>query len=883
MRPLLALVFLSTLAPALLAQEGPVLTGRVTTKGEGLPVPGARVSALATSTVADAQGHYRLVLPADALGQSVEVKASASGLRTGMAVIILTAGASALDFRLELGFHEEVTVGSRAPGAESERAVPVDVLTQRQIASTGASETSQIVQALAPSFNVPRATLSDGADTVRPATLRGLGPDQVLVLINGKRRHTSAHIVTSGVIGRGTTGVDLNAVPASALGKVEVLRDGAAAQYGSDAIAGVLNLVLKSGAQPWTISAKTGMTWGSFTDLTGARRDHSDGELTEATVSRGFARGRASVFVAAEYRNRNGTNRASPDLRDQVRPGDAGNNAVPQPNHHWGDSEERDVLSFVNASAPLGEGGRAVAYAFGGLSRRDGSHGGFYRRALDARNWPQVYPLGFLPTIQPDVVDGSATLGARGVAGDWFWDVSGQYGHNRFDFKVVNSLNASLGPALPPNQTAFDSGGLAFSHLVANLDLSRALDLGVGEKVNLALGAEYRHEGFRQTAGEEASYADGGSPNQLGGRADVGAQVFPGFRPANEADARRDSVALYADLEGDVHPQLRVGLAGRFEHYDDFGNTLDGKLTARYALAPRVVLRAALSTGFRAPSLVQSHFSSVATNFINVGGQVVPVEVGTFAVDSPVARVLGATTLEPEQSLHLSGGFVVTPWSGLDLAADYYRIDIDGRVVFSGNFTGPRIEALVRPLGANGGRFFTNAIDTKTQGVDLTASFRRELAAGQLALSAAYNLTDNDIVGTVATPPQLAGFENVLFDRVESQRVTCGQPRDNLRLSADWIRGGFAGVVRGSRYGEYCFPTLAPANDQTFGSKWLADVELSLQRGRVTYALGAQNLFDAFPDLLSPANSSFQVQTFPAASPFGFNGRFVYARLTLRL
>jgi iron complex outermembrane receptor protein len=400
----------------------------------------------------------------------------------------------------------------------------------------------------------------------------------------------------------------------------------------------------------------------------------------------------------------------------------------------------------------------------------------------------------------------------------------------------------------------------------------------------VAFGAEYRRERFREIAGEPNSYADGGSPNQLGGRSDVGAQVFPGFRPANEADALRRSVAVYGDLEGDVHPQVRLGLAGRFEHYSDFGKTLDGKLTARYAPAKRLVVRGALSTGFRAPSLVQSHFSSVATNFISLGGQVVPVEVGTFAVESPVARALGATDLRPEQSRHLSGGVVYSPVDGFDLAVDFYRIDIDGRVVFSGNFTGPRIEALVRPLGANGGRFFTNAIDTQTQGLDLTAAYRRNLkGAGQLTLSGSYNRTDNEIVGTIATPPQLAGFENVLFDRVEALRVTCGQPRDNVRLRADWTGGAFAGVVRTSRYGEYCFATLTPANDQTFGPKWLTDLELSLKRGRLIYALGAQNVFDTFPDRLSPANSSFQVQTFPATSPFGFNGRFLYARLTLRL
>jgi iron complex outermembrane receptor protein len=751
------------------------------------------------------------------------------------------------------------------------------------MATTGATETSAIIEALVPSFNFPRTTLSDGADTVRPATLRGLGPDQVLVLVNGKRRHTSAHIVTSGVIGRGTTGVDLNAIPASALQRIEVLRDGAAAQYGSDAIAGVLNLALKTGEQPWTLTGKTGMALGDFTDLTGTSHDFHDGALTEATLSRGFGVAGGSVFFATEYRNRNGTNRASPDLRDQIRPGDAGANAVPQPSHHWGDSEERDILGFVNAVIPLDDRHERFFYAFGGASRRDGSHGGFYRRALDARNWPQIYPLGFLPTIEPEVRDVSGTLGLRGASAAWSWDVSAQYGRNSFDFNVVNSLNVSLGPSVPPNQTDFYSGSLVFQHLLANADVSRKLEIGLAGPLNVAFGAEYRREEFQELAGEPASYADGGSRNQAGGRAEAGVQVFPGFRPQNAADAVRNSEALYADLEGDVLAKVRLGLAGRFEHYDDFGNTLDGKLTVRIAPHPRLLLRGAVSTGFRAPSLAQSHFSSVATNFISVGGVIQPVEVGTFAVDSPVALAMGAQDLRPEQSVNLSGGLFTNPFEGFTLSLDFYRIDIDDRVVFSGNFTGPRIENLVRPFGANGGRFFTNAIDTRTRGFDATAGYERDLGgAGHLSISASYNHTDNDIVGQVQTPPPLAGLENVLFDRTESLRLTCGQPRDNLRLTGDWRRGRFGGVVRTGRYGQSCFATSTVANDQTFEAKWVTDLQLSYTRDRWTLAVGADNILDAFPDPLSAANSSFQVQTFASTSPFGFNGRFIYGKLGYR-
>ncbi|HET9316803.1 MAG TPA: TonB-dependent receptor, partial [Vicinamibacteria bacterium] len=736
---------LLALASSAWAQEIPI-TGVVTTQDEGAALAGATVAidALHLSTVTGADGRYVLRLPAHAASGTVDLRVSAPGMRTASRAITVSPSGQLEDFAVGVSFHEEITVGSRSPGVESEKAVPVDVLTARQIETTGASETSAILEALVPSFNFPRPTLADGADTVRPATLRGLGPDQVLVLVNGKRRHQSAHIVTSGVIGRGTTGVDLNAIPASAIERVEVLRDGAAAQYGSDAIAGVVNVVLKAGARPFTLSGKGGLTQGSFTDLTGADVDHTDGALTEGGASYGFRVGRGSVFAAAEYRNRNGTNRATPDLRDQVRPGDGGHNAVGQPNHHWGDSEERDVLGFVNAALPLGTGDGATLYAFGGASRRDGSHGGFYRRALDARNWPQIYPDGFLPTIQPDVVDASGTVGVRGVvATSWFYDVSAEYGRNQFDFNVVNSLNTSLGP--DHAQREFDSGGLGFDQLVANVDVTRAVHAGLSGPINIAFGGELRRESFEIRAGEPGSYVDGGVPDQFGGRAPAGVQVFPGFRPSNAVDASRDSVAGYLDLEADVHRKVRLGLAGRVEHYSDFGDTADGKVTLRFAPIKQLVLRGAASTGFRAPSLAQSHFSTVSTNFITVNGVVTPVEVGTFAVDSPVARALGATDLKPEESVNFSAGLVWSPASAFDLAVDFYRIDIDDRIVFSGNFTGPRIQPIIEPFGASGARFFTNAIDTRTRGVDVTATYRQP----HLTLQAAYNRNDIDLTGVI--------------------------------------------------------------------------------------------------------------------------------------
>jgi iron complex outermembrane receptor protein len=369
-------------------------------------------------------------------------------------------------------------------------------------------------------------------------------------------------------------------------------------------------------------------------------------------------------------------------------------------------------------------------------------------------------------------------------------------------------------------------------------------------------------------------------PNQFGGRAAIGAQVFPGFRPSNEVDESRGSVAGYVDVEGNVIKWLRLGLAGRAEHYSDFGRTLDGKLTARVQPDPRFVVRGSVSTGFRAPSLGQSFFSSTATNFLNLGQGLVPVESLTLPVSSAPAQVLGAQPLKPEGSVHTSAGLVVSPVPALDITADYYRISIDDRIVLSGNFTAPAVAALLAPFGANSARFFTNAIDTRTSGTDVTANYRILLdAAGDVRLRAAYNNTRSKIVGSVTTPPQLAGFESVLFDRIERRRIECGQPKDSVRLGGDWRRNRLGVNLDVARYGEFCSFTLNPADDQAYASRWLTDVEGSYRTGRYTLAAGVQNLFDVLPDRNTTVNSFNGIQTFPSHSPFGMNGRTLYARI----
>ena len=876
----LVLLVLSLLFVLPLLAQNATIRGRVTLP-DGSALPGVTVSAEGATAVTDSDGRYELSVP---VRGAIRVTAALQGFQSRTLTVDTGRGAATQDFTLNVSFGQEITVGSRAIGAEQEKAVPIDVISQEQITSSPSTETNQIIQKIAPSFNFPRPTITDGTDSVRPATLRGLGPDQLLVMVNGKRRHASALVNANNSVGRGSSGVDLNAIPAAAIQNIEILREGAAAQYGSDAIAGVINLVLKSDVSPLELSAKSGMT------------THGDGQMLDVSANGGWGIGAGALVLTGEYRVRYETNRALPDPRDQIVVGDAGNNPVRQPNTHWGDSYSRDAMLFANFNLPVSADGRQIFYAFGGFSNRHGSHGGFYRRAIQSQNWPQIYPLGFLPLIQPRIVDGALTAGTRGEMATWFYDLSAGYGRNKFDFYVADSLNTSLGPNVPPNQTKFYAGSLGDDQWTANFDVSRPFRVAaLAGPLNVAWGVEWRRDGFEQMAGEPNSYINGGHRDRTGAVAPAGAQVFPGFQPSNEVDISRNSRAIYADIEGDVLPMLRLGVAGRYENYSDFGDTTNGKITARFSPLPQLILRGSASTGFRAPSLSQGNWSAISTNFLlnPATGQLEAFQTGTYRVDSPIARALGAQPLKAEKSRNLSAGVVWQPLSNLELTADYFHIDIDDRIVFSGNFTGARILPLIQPFGATAARFFTNAIDTETNGYDLVGNYQRPLLGGRIDLSAAYSRNETEIVGEVRTPAPLAGLGEVLFDRVERRRVECGQPRDNVRLMQSFHVGSWNVTARESRYGEYCsFTALVnglPLDDQTFSPEWLADLELAYRWQDYTLAVGAENLFDTFPDRIRPfregtttftAPSNFGMFPYPSHSPFGMNGRFVYTRVT---
>ena len=858
------------------------LTGKVSDAASNEPISGARVfvpgTVMAATTRLD--GTYRLRL----VPGTHELRVTYIGYGLTRDTIEAEPGAALTrDFQLNreaLALEELAVVGTRAAERTSTDApVPVDVLTAAEIKQSGRTETAQIIQALAPSFNFPRPTISDGTDHTRPATLRGLSPDQVLVLVNGKRRHTSALINVNNSIGRGSGMVDLNAIPASSIERIEILRDGAAAQYGSDAIAGVINIILKEGA-PNELTATAGQTV------------ESDGGVIQAGANYALAIGGDGVLqIAGEYRNRGFTNRSAPDLRPQYFPGDPKNNDPTlngQINHRQGDSDTQDGGLFLNLAKPVAEA--AEVYFFGGGTLRKGESAGFWRRALDDRTVRAIYPDGFLPMIGTKISDFSGVAGLRGDRSGWRWDVSADYGRNLFHFDVFNSANVTLGAASP---TEFYAGTLIADQFTANLDVARSFALGLASPLNVAVGGEFRRDGYHITAGEPDSWRDGGVRILDGPRQDSlgapGAQVFPGFRPGDATSQSRNNVAGYVDLEAQVVQKVLLGVAGRVEHYNDFGSTTDGKVTARFEPIPGFAVRGAIATGFKAPSLGQSFFSATSTNFING----IPFENRTFPASSPVAQALGATELTAEKSQNYSFGLALNPVKNLSITADYYQILIDDRIVFSGNFNQPQVVTFLTNAGfpnIAGARYFTNAIDTRTLGLDVVANYGFALGTSTtVRLTGGFNYNVNRVLRVAPTPPALSAFQETLFDRVERARIEVGQPKDNIYLSSVFGYNDLGLTLRAQRFGEVTsFGT--PTNgslDQTFGAKWIADVNASYTFGeRLTITAGVDNIFDVYPDVnnqgnaTAAGNNNFGIFPYNQISPWGFNGAFYYGRLT---
>ena len=817
-----------------------------------------------------------------------------------------------------------VVVGTRSIGRRALQApVPIEVVEREQLSLTGQSETGRILQMLVPSFNFSSSSISDGTDALRPATLRGLGPDQTLVLINGKRRHKSAllHINTS--VGRGAAGTDFNAIPSSAIKRIEVLRDGAAAQYGSDAIAGVINIVLKDDVDTGDANFYWGQTY------------ESDGDTWIGNANYGMKVGEAGfINLTAEWRDRYRTNRAGLTgerqydwvEEDPGRPADhileienedgtvtskpvwfdSREYTFDRQNFRIGDADSSQKVGFYNFGLPI-VGGMEL-YSFGGYSTRQNNSAGFYRRANQAeRTVTDIYPDGFLPEINTSIEDVSLAFGADWTheATDLNVDVSVNHGLNTFDFFISNSMNASYGAASP---TSADAGGFELSQTAFNLDVSYPLEYQ-SSLINLAGGVEFRREGYGINAGEPVSWINAG----LGADgAASGIQVFPGFRPNQETDESRTNIAGYVDFEsylsGEPGSGLLIGAAVRGEQYSDFGATVTGKATARYDFTKQVAVRAAASTGFRAPSLQQLYFNNISTQFkvdaddINGNGdteELIPLEVGTFRNDSDAARALGIPELKQETAFNVSGGVVLKPLDKLWLSVDGFLIQIDDRIVLSGSFSADNVEGLAE-AGANSAQVFTNVAQTRTQGVDVAAGYLHAFDNESLLnLKVAFTFADTEVIGDVEAPEILVGLEDTLFPSQERSMIEEWQPNTRINISADYIVGDLTlgGALR--YFGSYTVQEGSgddPAR-QDYGGKWLTDIQANYQLNQgLSLTLGANNLLDQVPDENEIGQSrggkledgagqvivdSPGVFTYSRRSaPFGFNGGLYYAKLT---
>ncbi|MFZ5635540.1 MAG: TonB-dependent receptor plug domain-containing protein [Pseudomonadota bacterium] len=748
---------------------------------------------------------------------------------------------------------------------------PIDVITPAALEATGTTELATALSRALPSLNFPRPAITDGTDAVRPAQLRGLAPDQVLVLVNGKRRHTTALINLNGSQGRGSSPVDLNAIPISAIQRVEVLRDGASAQYGSDAIAGVVNIVLKGSEEGGSIAANFG------------QYSAGDGRSLQLQGDVGLELGaEGALHLAAEISDEDQTDRARPYVLAPgvtVRPATA-----PPPGvvvQRYGDPEIRQYAVSANAELPIS--GDATLYAFANASRRNALSNGFYRTALDTRNIQAIYPDGFLPQIRNISEDRALVVGLRGLTAlGWDIDLSYNHGRNDLSFDVENSLNRSLGPTSP---TDFYAGALQINQHVLNLDVSRSFEPGwLASPLNVAWGLEWRGEGFKQSAGEPDSYRNGGVLLPGGVPAPSGSQVFPGFRPDDAGDFTRESYAAYLDLEANVTDAFNLGFALRAEEYSDFGSTTSGKLSARYDFSDTVALRGTVSTGFRAPSLQQQFFRSTATNFI--GG--VPFDIRTFRVNDPAAIALGAEPLKAEESKNLSLGLVLQPIDNLYITVDAYRIDIDDRIMLSENLTSTLVRnflnATVDP-SLGGGRYFTNAIDTKTRGVDAILTYRWTIGDGSLDLTTGYNWNKTTVERIAPNPARLAAIDPaaVRIGRVEVGRLTVGAPRDKFQLGGTYTLGNWSFGANATRYGEFSVlfgnNPADTSRDQTFDAQWTLDLSGSWRLRNWEFTLGADNVLDEYPDEVLFANATNGQLPYSAASPNGFNGAYVYGRI----
>ena len=776
---------------------------------------------------------------------------------------------------------DEVTVtGSRNKKRTAiDTPVPVDVIDVKQISqATGQVDVNQLLQFAAPSFNSNKQSGSDGADAVDPATLRGLGPDQTLVLLNGKRYHQSSLVNLFGTKGRGNSGTDMNTIPLDAIKRIEVLRDGASAQYGSDAIAGVINVILNDRKQGFEAKAFYGLNL--FRSPHGGNAIVSDKNLDGLTLD-----------VSGNYGTKIGRNGGFLNVTGEVvSKGYAIRNANPElytaPRQRFGDAKSNNYYIFYNAEIPVSA--KTDLYSFGGFSYRNTDAYAWTRDAEADGNVPSIYPNGFNPIENTEIKDFTFNNGLKFKLANWDLDVFNAFGSNQFMYNINNTVNATLGAN---SKTSFDAGGHSLLQNTTGFNASKPFD--VLEGLNIALGAEFRYEQFKIIKGEEQSYSaydingnivTASTPQNLlvinpfsGNVRPAGSQGFPGYSSA--VDQGRNNFAAYLDTELDLTKNWMISAAGRFENYNDFGSTINGKFSTRYKITKGFAFRGSVSTGFRAPSLVQKFYGLNFTNF--QGGQLVTIQLASN--DSALAKAVGIPQLKQEKSVNGSAGFTFNS-NKFTATVDGYYVKVKDRIVLTGNFdqSDDKIGQILIDNHIDQAQFFTNAIDTKTLGLDIILTYSENIGSGKLTSSFAANFNDMEIT-SVNTTPELKGKEDVYLSPREKAFILASAPKNKFNLSLNYKIHKFNTNLQLVRFDKVTLIGYNGADDfQKYGAKVTTDLSFGYDFSKnFNWTIGAKNIFNRYPNLQVPAVSDGNTESGGIFDPvqMGFAGRQIFTRI----
>ncbi|CAN5710757.1 TonB-dependent receptor [soil metagenome] len=804
---------------------------------------------------------------------------------TAASVLVLSLAASTAYAQKAEEVEEVIVTGTRATSRTVTTSLaPIDVLSSAELAKSGKQSTRDLISTLVPSAN----TSNSGAGAsfaIKTVSLRGLSADQTLVLVNGKRRHNTAILFVNGTTQNGQSPPDLDLIPSSSIERIEVLRDGASAQYGSDALAGVINIILKKNSEG-----------GGFNAMVGAS-GQGDGKTAQASANMGFAIGDGGYLsVTLDAKTQNNTDRGeltpnTTQLYFALAPGvlDPRESTTSRHTSHPGSPQLQLYSAGYSAGLPIND--HLELYSFGTVSSRKTAAYLTFRNPSSLNNNTAVYPDGYTPRLFLADKDYQVAAGAKGDNLLGFnWDLSTTYSTNEVGY-YTSSLNASMGPASP---SYFYLGTLTFKESTTNFDLTRDFDTGIfAEPLFAAAGLEYRKDEFTIEAGELASYVNGGyrapAGTPLAGQVTSGgSQGVTGFPPFSAGTFERSNTSAYLNFEQRLTSNWEVSLAGRYESYSDFGEAKTAKVSTRFEPWSGFAIRGTASTGFRAPSLQQQHYGSSSTIGVSFPTGTVLYPVQLLPPDNPAAIALGAKPLQPESSTNYSVGFVMQPLPRMNLTLDVYQIQIKDRIMQSGTL-GPNtvVSAALASQGLNPQQavfYYANAADTTTQGIDFVADYRTDFdgwGSVKWTLAANYNKSEFDRI--TPPPPALAAAGLVLIDRVKIGDFTVGTPKDKQVLSADWTVGGLEAVVRVTRYGEVIQRTTNPVNDEVLAPQGIVDLDLSYDvTENVRVSIGANNLLNEYPDITKVANRGTpQFAYYNQYSPYGISGGFYYAKMAV--